>query len=223
MARTKVVRPPRQALATFGTTNVHYYLVTEAAYSALSGGPPDTVIREGRVIAERPRVVTPYYLLRLQGFGDNARRYLETVAEREGAHSPGLLYSYRNEHLQMNIVSEQQETVIANIEREIDRAEDPLSAVISGVDEMWDLSLMLFIYGMTAASTMSNAADLGRRRLLDVDAAGVPAEARATIERLFVQVRTGEADTSALQSELRRWSLWDEYEDRFLALFRKGR
>ena len=32
---TEVLRPPKQTLATFGTTNVHYYMVTEPSYSEI--------------------------------------------------------------------------------------------------------------------------------------------------------------------------------------------
>ena len=67
---TEILRSPRQSLATFGTTNIYYYLVTEPAYTDITGAADETVVREGRVIAERPRIVTPYYLSRLEGFFD---------------------------------------------------------------------------------------------------------------------------------------------------------
>ena len=51
---TQILRPPRQSLATFGITNVYYYLVTEPAYAEVIPGASETVIREGRIIAERP-------------------------------------------------------------------------------------------------------------------------------------------------------------------------
>ncbi len=35
ISRTHVLRPPRQALATFGVTSVVYYLVTQPAYAEL--------------------------------------------------------------------------------------------------------------------------------------------------------------------------------------------
>ena len=34
---TEIVRPPKQTLATFGITNIYYYLVTEPVYSELLG------------------------------------------------------------------------------------------------------------------------------------------------------------------------------------------
>jgi hypothetical protein len=60
---TEVLRSPRQTLATFGTTNIYYYLVTEPSYGELVKEEDETVVREGRVLAERPRVVTPSYLV----------------------------------------------------------------------------------------------------------------------------------------------------------------
>jgi len=49
--RTEVIRPPKQKLATFGTTNIHYYLLTEPVYAELTKEVNETVVREGRVIA----------------------------------------------------------------------------------------------------------------------------------------------------------------------------
>ena len=70
--RTEILRAPKQSLSTFGTTNIYYYLVTEPVYSELVKNVTETVIREGRVIAEKPRIVTPYYLSRLEGFSSEA-------------------------------------------------------------------------------------------------------------------------------------------------------
>ena len=56
---TEILRPPKQTLATFGTTNIYYYLVTEPVYKELVKNVTETVVREGRVIAQRPKVVTP--------------------------------------------------------------------------------------------------------------------------------------------------------------------
>ena len=75
---TYVVRPPTQALATFGTTLVRYYLVTEPLFREVDArGDLESVVREGVVRAERPHVVTPYYRMRHEGFGDDSRSYIE--------------------------------------------------------------------------------------------------------------------------------------------------
>jgi len=80
---TEILRAPKQSLYTFGITNIYYYLVTEPVYSELLNNISETVIREGRVIAERPRIVTPYYLSSLEGFspGDIFGLYWKNSAQ----------------------------------------------------------------------------------------------------------------------------------------------
>ncbi len=227
LLNTKIVRPPKQRLATFGTTNMHYYIVTTPAYADLDEGKKkdkeETVIREGRVLAEKPQIITPYYLLNLfEGF-EHGMAYARYALQAFGPHEPGLMYHYKNEPGIMNIVSNPVESVIAKINEEVDQKGDPLSVIIRGIDELWDVSLMKFIHEMTSGSLRSNVNELGSRRLLDVDHSGVPRDARNGIEALFGEVESGNADPSVLRTELVRWGLFDEYQDRFLNLFRKSR
>ena len=220
---TEILRPPKQSLSTFGTTNIYYYLVTELVYSDLVENINETVVREGRVIAERPRIVTPYYLSRLEGFSSEARRYFEALIRTHGSDVPGLFYTYRNEPKELNIVSDNLPSVINKINAEIDKRGDPLASIIKGEDTLWDVSLMKFIYEMTRSSLQDNLMQLGSRGLLDIDAGGVPVDARLRIDELFGKVAKGEADPRELRDELERWDLFEEYQDRFFAIFRKRR
>ncbi len=227
LLNTRIIRPPRQRLATFGTTNMHYYIVTAPAYSDLDEeqkkSAEESVIREGRVLAEKPQIITPYYLLNLfEGF-EHGMAYARYALQTYGPHEPGLMYHYRNEPSAMNIVANSQEAVIAKINEEVDQKGDPLSVIIQGIDELWDVSLMKFIHEMTSGSLRGNIAELGSRRLLDIDRTGVPRDARFHIEALFSQVESGNADPAELRKELQRWGLFEEYQDRFLNLFRKSR
>jgi len=219
--RTEVIRPPKQKLATFGSTNIHYYLLTEPAYTEIIREVNETVVREGRVIAERPRIVTPYYLSHLEGFSYEARRYLEALIKTFGADAPGLFYTYRNEPRELNIVSEHWRTVADRLNAEIDKHGDPLAAIIKGADELWDVSLLKFIYEVARGSFSHHITQMGARGLLDVDASGVPADARLRIEEMFRRVTRGDFDPDELKKELDRWNLFTEYEDRFFAIFRK--
>jgi hypothetical protein len=220
---TEILRPPRRSLATFGTTNVYYYLVTEPSYTELVESATETVIREGRVIAERPKIVTPLYLSHLEGFSPEAKSYLESLIKSYGSNAPGLFYTYKNEPKGLNIVSDNLRAVVAKLNREIDKRGDPLASIIRGQDELWDVSLMKFIYEMTRSSIPDNLTQMETRGLLDMDARGVPADARVRIEELFKMVTGGKLDPSELKSELDRWGLFEEYEDRFLSIFKKGR
>ena len=220
---TEILRLPKQSLATFGTTNIYYYLVTKPAYAELIKNVTETVVREGRVIAERPRIVTPYYLSRLEGFSSDAKRYFDMLIRTHGPNTPGLLYSYRNEPKELTIVSEDLLSVVDKLNTEIDKRADPLASIIKGEDELWDVSLLKFIYEMTKSSLRDNLVQLGARGLLDTDASGVPVEARVRIDELFRRVSRGEVEPRELKEELDRWGLFEEYEDRFLTIFKKGR
>ncbi len=211
---TMVLRPPKQQLATFGITNVYYYMITELMHEV-------NVVREGRVIAARPKIVTPTYLINVEGFSGPARRFIQMAAE-QNPHEPGILYSYKNETGEMNIVSEPLGNILDNINRRIDNRNDPLSAIIKGVEEMWDVSLMKFTFELTRNSAYRNFSELYGRGRLVADSRGIPRDARENIEELFEMAGKDPSYAPELASELHRWNLWNTYQDRFLNLFRRS-
>jgi len=213
MKHTEVLRPPKQSLATFGSTNIYYYLITELVESA-------NVVREGRVIAARPKIITPSYLVNLEGFSGQARRFIEMMAQMY-PHEPGISYSYKNEPGEMNIVSGPVNEVVAKINEQIDRQRDNLSAIVKGVEDLWDLSLIKFTFELTRSSVRNNVADLETSGLLDIDRAGVPRDAKNYIDELFEKTKVDPSRAPELVAELKRWGVFHEYQDRFLALFRK--
>lgn len=210
---TEVLRAPAQSLATFGTTNIYYYLITELAEWV-------NVVREGRVVATKPKIVTPSYLINLEGFSPQAKKFIEMMAEKY-PHEPGIFYTYKNEPRGMNIVSEPEGAIVDKISRLIDSQQDPLTTIIRGVEELWDVSLLKFTYELTTSSVHSNVAELERRGLLHIDSAGVPRDARNHIEELFEKAKRDPSWAPVLVGELRHWGLFYEYQDRFLSLFKK--
>lgn len=220
---TEILRAPKQSLFSFGTTSISYYLVTEPLYSDWIRNITETVIREGRVIAEKPRIVTPYYLSGLEGFSSKAKKYFEALTEEQGANIRGLFYTYKNEPKELTIVSDSLPSVVDKLNTEIDKRGDPLVAIIKGEDELWDVSLMKFIFELTRSSVSDNIRQMGARGLLNMDASGIPADARIRIDELFGKVKKGEVEPGELKEELDRWGLFDEYQDRFFEIFNKRR
>jgi len=220
---TEILRLPKRSLATFGTTNIYYYLVTEPAYSELAKGATETVVREGRVIAERPRIVTPFYLSHLEGFSSEAKKYFDMLIKTHGPNAPSLFYTYKNEPKELTIVSDNLLAVVDKLNNDIDKHGDPLASIIRGQDELWDVSLMKFIYEMTRSSLPDNLAQMGTKGLLDIDTRGIPMDIRVRIEELFSLAYKGDIEPKELKEELDRWGLFEEYEDRFFAIFKGGR
>ena len=222
LERTWIVRFPKQRLATFGSTNVSYYVVTDPIYQEPDASKQEGVVRTGKVIAERPAVVTPEYALHLQGFSDEAYEYLNFLAQEYGAKSPGDLYQYRNEADKMEIVSGAPAEIARRIGADLERREEDLSVVMVGVDEFWDIALLKFIYEYTSSSIGHNVQEFQSRGLLTPQPAygGVPAAATNQIEKMFREVEHGSGNPEILKGELDRWGLFDHFEDRFLRLFR---
>lgn len=219
--QTRVVRGPKQHLATFGVTNLYYYVVTEPSYRDLVRGEDESVIREGKVKSQQPTIVTPTYMLNLEGFSDDAREYMESLVHRNGPHAPGLLYRYRNEPGGLEIVSGQVPMVAQRIAEDLDQRGEDLAAVIQGMDQLWDVSLLNFIYEYTAASLTSNVSEMQARGLLEPEPGlELPRGAVQRIEQLFREVEQG-LDPKVLRRELDRWGLFDHYQDRFFGLFRR--
>jgi hypothetical protein len=212
LEHTELIRTPRQELATFGSSTIDYYVVTELVGNV-------SVVRDGKVIAERPKIVTPSYLVNVEGFSEQAKKYIAIMAQGS-PHESGIFYRYKNEPKGMNVVSEPVRQVINNLSSEIEEQSNPLSTIIKGVEESWDVSLLMFIYGLTTRSVRSNVAEFSRRGFLDIDASGVPQGARDYIEELFEQVRNNLSRVPELVVELHRWGLFAEYQDRFFVLFR---
>ena len=76
---TEVILAPEQKIATFGSTSFSFYLISE-----LMDRVDQVRVRNGKIHAERPQILTPehYCRLLLEGFGEKAERYVEQLRER---------------------------------------------------------------------------------------------------------------------------------------------
>jgi hypothetical protein len=212
---TFVLRYPTQTLETFGVTNIEYFILTKPVYDT-DEEKHETVIRTGHVIASKPQIITPYYMAKAESFSEEAINYLKTQKQVLAS----LLYTYKNEPGELQIVDGTVSTVAARIAADLDNKNARLSAIITGEDTHWDLSLMKFIVDYTRDSIPNNVNELNKRHLIDIDHRGVPRSARIDIERMFEEVQGGSLDPDELKTELDNWDLFDEYEDRFYDLFR---
>ncbi len=223
--KTWVVRFPRQSLATFGMTNIKYYVVTEPIYQEMMPDKREGVVRTGQVVADKPAVVTPFYAMNLDGFSDGAYEYFQSMMQKHGPNSPGILYQYKNEPEGMDILAGMPEEIAHRISDDLDERRQELAVVMVSVDEYWDVALLKFIYEFTSSSASQNVREFKSSGLLEPQPGlnGIPRAATREVERMFVELESGLglANPDILKRELDRWGLFDFYEDRFLALFRR--
>ncbi len=230
---TEILRRPKQLISTFGSSVIHYYVLSEPAYSEFTKDDLETVVREGRVSWYQPKLLTPEYIFRIEGFSKEAKNAFETLASQY-PDLAGILYKFKvNKELdEINFVSGPLLTVAENINNKIDKKGDSLCAIIKGVAGLWDVSLSKFILDMMVRSVYSaQIPDFKNRGFIGVnqigqaiiskDRYGVPLAAREEIEKLFKLVQKGELEAIKLKEELDNWGLFEYYQDRFFNLFKK--
>src|SRR6476469_10770466 len=76
---TRVIVAPERQIATFGSTSFRFYLISELMDQA-----NEIRVRDGRIHADRPQILTPehYCRLLLEGFGEKAAQCAEALRER---------------------------------------------------------------------------------------------------------------------------------------------
>ena len=231
---SKILKWPKQLLSSFGSSEVHYHVLTEPVYQEFTRqGESEVVVREGKVSWYRPQLLTPEYILRIEGFSEEAKKALLSIAG-EMPDLASILYHFhfKREVDSMNFVSGSIKTVADKISQEIDRRGDNLSTIIEGVGDLWDISLSKFILDMmTRSARQSQFPELRKRGLVTYnnmgyqvvsrDSRGIPLIAKKEIEAMFDMVKHGDMEPKDLKIELDRWGLFELYQDRFFDLFRR--
>jgi hypothetical protein len=214
---TRIVRPPKHHLATFGPTALRYVLVSETPSEAAT-----CRVREGIVTAERPSIVTPeIWKEQFSGFGEDASDYAEQIYRHYGQALRSLEYKFRNDlqstTLEHTSLIEMTDRVRARLE-----AEDALrTALLQGPDNHWSLSIMKFILDMTMNSFPSNVRELEDRGMFDPEKRQQEMT-RRHIEQLFAKATVDRSFIKTLGEALRSAGLFGEYEDRFFSLMKNS-
>ena len=161
---TRVILAPEKQIATFGSTSFRFYLISE-----LMDQVNEIRVRDGRIHAERPQILTPehYCRLLLEGFGKKAAKYAELLRER--TREMAVLrygFQFRKTDVVENRVRDTMEAVVERTRRQVEYSEEPLSAVIQGVDDAWEVCLLKFTIDLIERSSGGNLGDFRRRGLV---------------------------------------------------------
>src|SRR5437867_451453 len=93
MNKTKILRPPRHTLATFGATVFNYLLI-----SPVPNIENQCRMRAGRVTAQRPKIITPdLWKQRFEGFGVETELYKGVMDQMFGDAFRALEYTFKND------------------------------------------------------------------------------------------------------------------------------
>ena len=161
---TQVILAPERQIATFGSTSFNFYLISE-----LMDRVDQVRIRNGKIHAERPQILTPEHFSRLllEGFGEKAQRYVEQL--RDHLRNIAVLrygFQFRKTDVTEETIRDSVDAVISRTKRQVENSQEPLSAVIQGVDDAWEVCLLKFTIDMIERSSGGNLGDFRKRGLI---------------------------------------------------------
>lgn len=163
MENTRVVVSPAQAIETYGQTSFRFRLVTE---------PMDETgavrLRKGLIHAERPRILAPQYVSKmiLEGFGERARAFAGWMEEQKELHILRYGFTLKKTDVSEHLLREPKEELLHRLESEIRRDDDPMDALIEGIDDAWEVCLMKFTMDLIQRSAGPNMSEWKRRGLI---------------------------------------------------------
>ena len=165
---TKVLREPDRRIDTFGETRFEFQLISE-----LMDRTGEIRVRTGSVEAMRPRILRPepYRGIELEGFDDSARTRLEKMVEKLRAEGKDLAFlqygfQFKRGQVREEIFHDSIEAVRERVLDDIRRTGNPALAVIEGVDDAWEISILKFSFEMILRSHEINAFDFKRQGML---------------------------------------------------------
>ncbi len=206
---TEVISVPERRLETFGATMVNYHLVTELMDSV------DKVrVREGKLKAFRPEIITPPSITddMLEGFGPEARNYADWL--RDHAQDMQILrYGFKVQKQEINdyILSDPLEVVVDRVKEELAESDDPLGAILVGVDRPWEVCLLKLMVELVQNSAPGNIQDIQQQQR------DQKAQLHQTLEKAFLDASRDAAKVPALAELLKKNGLFERFEDRFFA------
>ena len=213
--KTKIILSPKQTLATFGITNIYYYLTSQ-----ILDKPNKIRVREGNVKAERPRII-PYGGLKdmFEGFGKTGKDFEEIFKEKYSDKLRILEYKFENKYIKSQTFTGNIDNVTSLIAKDIESKNRPLTTIIKGIDDYWQVSLMKFIVDVASKAFYSNITELEERGFFkDSQRANF---AKREIENLFKLVKNDKTRIKELGDKLVQYGLFEDYQDRFFELIKK--
>ncbi|MBI5244481.1 MAG: hypothetical protein HY922_12515 [Elusimicrobia bacterium] len=214
LRETRLVRAPKRLLSAFGATRIEYHLV-----SPVEDLPDKTRLREGRVVSDRPKILTAQALReRFEGFGEEARDFSDWLCREYRDVLRALEYRFKNEGLRTRVLGVEPGRTARRIQEDLDERGVAEAAVILCPDTAWSLAVMKFTLDEASRSFPTHLREIESRGLFDADH-GVSRGRRAEIERLFASAGRDPEARQALGRKLQEYGLFSEYEDRFLSFF----
>lgn len=160
LRETNIIRSRVIGLQTFSETHVPYFLLSP---SMINQG--DTVVRTGEVLVHRPSLILPPNIPQLEGFQMEEENSFKQEAMINFLMVRGITLpsmKYDNKVFSLNVFEGKMEDAIGVYGNRLQREENTSAGLISGPDDVWQLSLLIFICSQIARNSSTDI-----KRLLD--------------------------------------------------------
>ena len=209
---TKLITSPTSKLETFGDTIVNYTLLCENMDNVNK-----ICIREGQIKALKPSIITPDILgkIDLNDFGFEAKEYAGWL--EENVNDLRILqygFSIHKKEIKEYFVTDKLDNVLERVKKEIKEKDDPLSSIIIGVDNPWEVCLLKLMVELVQKSAEGNFQQLNKKNNTK------KTSIYEIIDNEFVLASKNPSKINTLAQLLKQKGLWEQYEDRFFALVR---
>lgn len=121
-----------------------------------------------------------------------------------------------------NTVTDSMANVVERVKTSVKDRNDPFAAIVTGVDEPWDVCLIKLFWEVIAKSAQPNITELENHKLFE-SIGGVPRGFRNDIERHFLAASRNPGLIKPLGRMLQQAGLFAEYQDRFFALVKASK
>jgi hypothetical protein len=160
LRETNIVRSRVTGLQTFSETHVPYVLLSP---SMINVG--DTVVRTGEVLVHRPSLILPPNIPQLEGFNfEGEDSFKEDTMINflmvRGITLPSMKYD--NKISSLNVFEGKMDDAIGVYGNRMQREENTSAGLICGPDEVWQLSVLIFVCSQIVKNSSTDI-----RRLLD--------------------------------------------------------
>ncbi len=207
---TELITTPTNRLETFGDTVVNYYLICQQMDSV-----DKVCVREGHLKALKPAIIMPHSLGQLDAgdLGEEAEQYAEWLAEH--ANDLRILqygFSLHKQELKEYTVTDHIDNVLDRVKTDVAAMDDPLSAILVGVNDPWQVCLMKLMVELVQSSAQGNIHDIQQQ------AVSAQQSLVGSIDQAFLEASRDSSKINALTETLKQNGLWEKNEDRFFAL-----
>ena len=210
---TKLVTTPTSKLETFGDTIVNYSLICEDMDIV------NKILHQGRSDkSTKPTIITPDILekLNLNDLSD-ANEYAEWL--KNNARELNIMqygFSIYKQEIKEYFVTDNIDNVVERVKKEKEKENDPLSAIIIGVNSPWEVCLLKLVVDLVQKSAQGNFNQLKKHSSKN------NTNIYDKIDNEFVLASKDPSRISNLAKLIKQNGLWKHYEDRFFALVKSS-